>query len=746
MASVKEIISFISGSCNEGIVDGEIIELIVIIQSFCPSHHPVKKLLTNVINILYKDKGMVVLVVSAIKEHITGLMIGMDDGKRFTDYIQSLMESYPPGEKSLQLLLPQVVDYFIILAQHEWDKYLKLSQLSDLLLSILKVMLSLMHHCQWLINQFVASSDNVVVMDDGAIISWSDVRVTYSTLHCVADDVLKHGERIPRDYISAAAMVTVVAMTTFSNLLPTIPSKCRNEWFSSHYSFHSQLAIIHGLLAKLSPSQLVSLRYNDISLLQQLFHIIWTIKDNFINSPDRYSIARTISLWTNMLCRSVDVVSFNISPTESQLVKLLLEYIWSHWEDPIDAIRHQCKDTFDHLVDAYIKLNDSGRQCESMEYLHSLSVCLLSISSPSRGKYCLLSSLIPHVNVKSIMDEWPHLPIELLNNMECQMIACRAGELWCKLVQSHYQVVSEDDWIEMWVVPILKSLLMSSPSSKQHIKQYCISSLFVTCTNTHSIIGRVLPLISHDVSCDSDDVLAVSLTCLECSRINRTQSHDDEMVYFDILKSAIIHGNKQIVSMSFHIMCHSSLSTSLPPFDYLPLILHFLSLHTNSQSPWFRQEIINSLKHLFLRIIDGSYKLVKESKKKREFDISKIDVILDKYKEFLTQLIISCFSYLSHPLTTFQRRFFSLSILSLMSDIFSNLTLPQFEFSSLLSSDLARNLIYVLWDTFDSNRILALKLLLNYDHMKSLVSSSFSVSASCVIIHAIIVLFHCIVR
>lgn len=44
-----------------------------------------------------------------------------------------------------------------------------------------------------------------------------------------------------------------------------------------------------------------------------------------------------------------------------------------------------------------------------------------------------------------------------------------------------------------------------------------------------------------------------------------------------------------------------------------------------------------------------------------------------------------------------------------MSDIFQN-TLQQFEFSTLIPNYIAQALVYVIWDTFDSNRQLALQL------------------------------------
>lgn len=60
------------------------------------------------------------------------------------------------------------------------------------------------------------------------------------------------------------------------------------------------------------------------------------------------------------------------------IIDKLMEYIWSHWEDPIDvreggereggsnddyypqAIRHQCRIMFENIVNIYVKLRNKG--------------------------------------------------------------------------------------------------------------------------------------------------------------------------------------------------------------------------------------------------------------------------------------------------------------------------------------------------------------------------------------------------
>ena len=71
----------------------------------------------------------------------------------------------------------------------------------------------------------------------------------------------------------------------------------------------------------------------------------------------------------------------------------------------------------------YVIISVQGEQ----DYLLALSRPLLSLSSPTRGKYSLLASLVPHISVNEVLMEWPNLPYEIMDTMGHQMLACKVG-------------------------------------------------------------------------------------------------------------------------------------------------------------------------------------------------------------------------------------------------------------------------------------------------------------------------------
>lgn len=84
-------------------------------------------------------------------------------------------------------------------------------------------------------------------------------------------------------------------------------------------------------------------------------------------------------------------------------------------------------------------------------------------------------------------------------------------------------------------------------------------------------------------------------------------------------------------------------------------------------------------------------------------------------QEFLNQVCRNCFQSL-HPLSNFQRRNLALALLDIITQQLNPAHLPStistvYSYKSLLSDNCVRDLVYVLYDTFDDNRILAIKVL-----------------------------------
>ena len=67
------------------------------------------------------------------------------------------------------------------------------------------------------------------------------------------------------------------------------------------------------------------------------------------------------------------------------------------------------------------------------DFLQSLAKTLLSLETPTRGKYILLTLLTQHVPVGTILETSPDLPQELLRAMGHQVLACHVSLIMCSV-------------------------------------------------------------------------------------------------------------------------------------------------------------------------------------------------------------------------------------------------------------------------------------------------------------------------
>jgi hypothetical protein len=288
--------------------------------------------------------------------------------------------------------------------------------------------------------------------------------------------------------------------------------------------------------------------------------------------------------------------------------------VWTLWEDPVDGIRHQCKLMFENVIGICQRLQKTESLSRS-PFLLSLVDSLLALSSPTRGKYQLLSTLSQHIPVTTLLLTAPTLPTELLGVMGHQALACHAGELWSRLVKLHWSEEQKQtaSWSKTWVDTMVEFMLHASPLSRQHAIQHCLPSLFECCPDSMDMIRSSLRGVD---TATADAVLTTELACLRCAKshlANFSWGHGYEKTFI----AATHHKDEQIQLSALGLLCESVRTTEPPPPSSLPLLLTFLYLNGATQSPNFRYPIITAVKKLLVRIRDSSYAMRKQYSKSK---------------------------------------------------------------------------------------------------------------------------------
>lgn len=267
-------------------------------------------------------------------------------------------------------------------------------------------------------------------------------------------------------------------------------------------------------------------------------------------------------------------VSHALLPPSGEIILELLRYIWSLWEDPVD-VSYNCNSHVIVLLMLCIWSDPAGNKTPMQrnvwkyhqdspavwfrywfwtfpivshwfssvlhhlvaknEHLLALAKLLLSLESPTRGKFILLSSLSQHLAVGELVSTFPHLPGDLLSVMGHQSLAChvsassdwwvrqewpltlsiaQAGELWSRLVQVHWKEVHESEEAEaIW------NEVMCFPSNFR-MWQTSMNEIFLWITSEGKDNVLFPPsLISADVgiSCAESDACFRSIGQETCS-------------------------------------------------------------------------------------------------------------------------------------------------------------------------------------------------------------------------------------
>lgn len=224
------------------------------------------------------------------------------------------------------------------------------------------------------------------------------------------------------------------------------------------------------------------------------FCLFYSIKE----SSTAMVVARVLTLWSSA---GLDCLQGGGQPCSphlqqslcggSELQRHLLEHIYSHWEHPLDGVRHQTRSLFRNLLLLHQHTNPSTSHPTEDSYITELTQSLLGLEWHMRGKYGSLGCLVELYGARYLLDIQPELPSCLLGLMGDQTLAPYASDLLERLFVSHKaQLASEageadkiatEDWMECWhrtwVTPLLQVLCRARLDQTTYILDYFLPKL-----------------------------------------------------------------------------------------------------------------------------------------------------------------------------------------------------------------------------------------------------------------------------
>ncbi|XP_064914350.1 tRNA (32-2'-O)-methyltransferase regulator THADA isoform X1 [Columba livia] len=495
-----------------------------------------------------------------------------------------------------------------------------------------------------------------------------------------------------------------------------------------------RLFLCHGALAMLEWKN-GSMGENGEKLLLDIVSVLLSLSSELKESSMATSLSRILAIWTNSALAALISGSPNLKIKlngNSDVIGNVLEYVYTHWEHPLDAVRHQTKLIFKNLLQIHrTTIADSNEKSDP--FFERLIKRLLSLEWHVKGKYASLGCLVECVGTENILQLDRTIPVQILDVISDQSLAPYASDLLETMFTNHkthftlsfQESTWIDQWHDIWVSPLLVILCEGNHDQTTYIIDYYLPKLLKRSPDSLSYMIRILQA-SADANLGSRSTRGALGALMACLRTARAHGHlellsiiSSGLVSTERIKQGLVHQHNQVCIDALGLLCETHRSTEIVSMEEMQLIQFFMMYNLNSQSPAVRQQICSLLRKLFCRIQESSQVLFKleQSKSKQELleNSTKRQPlgILQQYKDFMSSVCDKLFEALfpgsSHP-----TRFSALSILGLIAEIFSA---PKgqaqvFQLEQVIDSVRVQTLIQCFASTFEEVKVLAFGLLM----------------------------------
>uniref|UniRef100_A0A8C7FIP1 tRNA (32-2'-O)-methyltransferase regulator THADA n=1 Tax=Oncorhynchus kisutch TaxID=8019 RepID=A0A8C7FIP1_ONCKI len=388
----------------------------------------------------------------------------------------------------------------------------------------------------------------------------------------------------------------------------------------SLYLCHGALAMLNWRGATQGPQR--------EQLLLLVPHTLLALDTSVKESSTAMVVARVLTLWSGAALESLQGglssppgLLHDSLRGGSELQGHLLEHVYTHWEHPLDGVRHQTRALFKNLLllhqhSSPLAFSDPYRD----PYFTQLTHNLLGLEWHQRGKYGSLACLVELLGAGYLLALDPQLPSRLLGLMGDQTLAPYASDLLERLFVSHKaQLVEEDGtggteagmerWHQTWVTPLLQVLCRARLDQTTYILDYFLPKL-LRCSP--SSLAHMVQALQVTPTCSagppgSRGALGALMTCLRAARAQGVVQSEEGLwgglVPLFLLRQALVHKHDQVRMDALGLLCESHRRTEVLTSQEMELLHHFLPSSLNSQSPGVRQLTVSLLKkvrHYFL--------------------------------------------------------------------------------------------------------------------------------------------------
>lgn len=234
------------------------------------------------------------------------------------------------------------------------------------------------------------------------------------------------------------------------------------------------------------------------------------------------SLSRILTMWTNSALGALQSSSKNLNLAlsgNSDTIGKMLDYVYAHWEHPLDAVRHQTKLIFKNVLQIH-QATIKGSIVKPDPFFLVLTESLLGLEWHVKGKYSSLGCLVECIGCDSVLAMDRTIPAQILDVMNDQSFAPYASDLLEIMFMNHKKYLTSvmegeawiDDWHETWVSPLLLILCDGNAEQATYITDYYLPKLLkcspeslnymikILQTSAESSVGKSKHMYIHSTS------------------------------------------------------------------------------------------------------------------------------------------------------------------------------------------------------------------------------------------------------
>ncbi|KAJ1826858.1 hypothetical protein LPJ56_001971, partial [Coemansia sp. RSA 2599] len=333
----------------------------------------------------------------------------------------------------------------------------------------------------------------------------------------------------------------------------------------------------------------------------------------------------------------------------------IMGYLWSYWDDPLDAVQARVKAIFEAFLDIGLAMDkavtdlahsrveasdDAAHHARgslgSSEFINDVLDLVLTMDWSRKVKYSLLATLCMRIDVLDLLTRQPDLLSSCLETLAQVNMAARASTLFNAILERSVNEIKtaqdedagcllEDRYMAMWTDPVVDALCKDDETSRRMLAQHLLPDLFAAHPRIVSRILHALTIdrdaqpLSHDIVPQSRVLVAEQrhsadacrqhalIVVLKAARsqdiltFDQLTAMDPELI--DMLNRAVYHPDWSVRADMLGLLCEArKLSNPLHEIEY-ELLFKLLRVSSNAPSADFRQQQQGALTSLATRLV-----------------------------------------------------------------------------------------------------------------------------------------------